>query len=240
MVPAVPVGRGRPVHPAYAILAFGLARLALLRSRNRSRDALLEVAVVVLGVGSILWLYLMAPYATDSSIPLSTRLVTLAYPSFDLVLVAIVATFVILPGARSRAYWLLLGGLIAALAGGTIYAVTSLTGAFAYGQPYFILWIVFYALFGAAVLHPSMRALADSSRPDELPRGRAWAMPIALTLPLLALALNEFDEGDSGATAVAAALTVAVLLVGLRQARLFRQVAERERSRPIPSTCASG
>lgn len=217
---------------ADAILAVGLWRLALLRAALALRSQVIDVLVVTLSVGAVVWLYLMAPYALDATLPLGTRLIALDDPTFDVVLVAILATLLVLPGVRPPAFWLLTGGLVATLAADVHYATESLAGTFTYGEHWFVLWLALYGLFGAAVLHPSMVRLTEptgSVQEDDPGRWRFWAMPAVLSVGLLALALHEYTEGRFDQIPVPIALTVAALLVASRHRQLTAELVERER-----------
>ena len=213
----------------YVVIGVGLWRLALARSRHRTGAAATEVAVVTLGVGAVAWLFLMAPYAADAQISLLTKLVALAYPGFAVMFVSVLAGLLILPGRRPRAFLLLALAVGSTLVADTAYALTTLEGTFEYGAAYMAPWLAYFGLFGAAALHPTMPRLSLPAEEEDEAEStwRPWALPIALAIPLVTLAYDQWSDERYVQIPVSLALAVAVLLVALRQTRLLREVARR-------------
>ncbi len=212
---------------SYIIFGFGLWRLVLLRSTHRSGTSAIEIAVVTIALGALAWLFLMAPYAVDGSIPLLTKLAALAYPSFDVVFVSVLAGLLILPGRRPPAFWLLAGAILANLVADAAYAVTTLSGTFEHGAPYTTLWLVFSGLLGTLALHPSMRVLSEPPTEQVSAAWRPWALPIVLALPLVGLAIDQYAAERFIQVPVSLAIATAVVLISLRQARLMTEVSAR-------------
>ncbi|MBW3657278.1 MAG: response regulator [Actinobacteria bacterium] len=215
----------------YSLIGVALWRFAILRSSHRSSTAVIEIAVVTLGLGAVAWLFLMAPYAVDDGTPLVTKLVALAYPAFDLLFVSVLASLLILPGRRASAFWLLAGALVATLVADTIYALTSLAGTYQHGAPYTGLWLVYFGLLGAAALHPTMRELSEQPVEDVGAAWRPWALPVMLTIPLVTLAVDQYNAGRYVRIPVSLAIATAVLLVAFRQSQLLHEVADQASER---------
>ena len=74
----------------YPCLVGGL--LLLIRERNpgRDRDSVIDSLIVAIGVGTMQWLFLMSPVAHDSASTLLQKIVGMAYPFMDLILVTAV------------------------------------------------------------------------------------------------------------------------------------------------------
>jgi diguanylate cyclase len=91
---------------SYPMLAAAL--LVMIRSRTGGRDrAGLIDALITTGLGLLSWAFLMRPIATDPSLTLGSRLISLAYPLADVLLLAVLARLVTSPGARSASYRML-------------------------------------------------------------------------------------------------------------------------------------
>lgn len=153
---------------AYPLLAAGL--LALIRSRDPSRDrsSLIDATIVAVSVGVIAWFFLMRPYANDPDLGLSEKLISLAYPIADVVLVSFAARLAIGPGVRTRAYYLLGASILTLLVADSWYAVMLLDGTYQTGSPPDTGFLLSYMLWGAAALHPSMSRLSEPSPNPEL------------------------------------------------------------------------
>src|SRR5207249_7878414 len=71
-------------------------------------------------------------------------------------------------GARPRAFWFLMVGIVVLLATDAVYSWIELTSGYNQGGLLDSGWIAFYLLTGAAALHPSMRALSERGAPPEV------------------------------------------------------------------------
>jgi diguanylate cyclase (GGDEF)-like protein len=93
--------------PGYPVLAMGLLILIRGRISGRDRAGLIDAAIIATGLGLLSWTFLMKPIAADPSLSLLERLISLAYPLGDVLLLAMVARLATSPGARTIAYRLL-------------------------------------------------------------------------------------------------------------------------------------
>ncbi len=208
----------------YPALAAGL--LALIRSRNLARDraSLIDALIVAIAVGTPLWVYLMAPYAQDDSLPLLTRLTSMAYPTMDLLLAATATRLAVGPGARGAAFALLFGGLVALFATDVVYGWLMLHGGYEPGGGLDGGWLMSYAMLGAAALHPSMRRLSERAPEQEgrLTRPRLAVLAVACLL-VPGIRAAAVLTGDSvGGFAVPASSAALSLLVLARLAGVVR------------------
>jgi diguanylate cyclase (GGDEF)-like protein/PAS domain S-box-containing protein len=142
--------------------------------------------MVAVGVGVLAWVFIMAPYAHDRALSLGAQVVPIAYPARDLLLVAVVVRLLLGRGVRNTSFRLLAASVVALLVADGFFAVASLHNTYADGSPIDLGWLLSYALWGAAALHPSMSRLSEPSRSSEQRRGR-FALPLlwvaALTPP---------------------------------------------------------
>jgi diguanylate cyclase len=72
----------------YPVLAVGLLVLIRGRISGRDRAGLIDAAIIATGLGLLSWTFLMKPIAADPSLSLPERLVSLAYPLADVLLLA--------------------------------------------------------------------------------------------------------------------------------------------------------
>src|ERR1700688_4778924 len=145
----------------YPITVAGL--LLLIRGRNPGRDwaSLVDSLIVTIGLALLSWVFLIAPYAHDTTLHLGTKLVSIAYPLGDILILGVAVRMAVGVGRRSPAYYMMLGAIVAVLATDSVYGWILLHGAYRPGDPLDGGWIVYYVLWGAAALHPSMRTVSQ-------------------------------------------------------------------------------
>jgi diguanylate cyclase (GGDEF)-like protein/PAS domain S-box-containing protein len=205
----------------YPCLVVGL--VVLLRASDPTRDhgTLIDALVVTVGVGTLSWVYLMAPYAHDVTLDLATKVTSLAYPVMDLLLLAMGARLVLGGARRGASAALLAAALVALLATDAVYGWLLLHGGYETGGLLDAGWIAFYVLLGAAALHPSMQLISESSarRGARLTRQRlalfAITSLVAPTLGIVRGALHLPREPVIGVAAGVLFLLVLARLAGL-------------------------
>jgi two-component system, cell cycle response regulator len=214
-------------------LLITLALVVFVRRRIPRGDAatIIDPAVLAIAAGAVWWVYLIAPLAADSE----ATVFVIAYPIFDLIVLAVALRLVLGTGARTPAFRLLAGGLALMLGTDVIYAVKSAEGTFAEGTWIDAGWILSYVALGAAALHPSMRWL-DTRSPAVSPRiGRARLVVLVggTLLPVLMLVA----PGRAGVDQLPVVVAAAALLVVLVVTRLVAMsTSERERAIVDPLT----
>ena len=72
----------------YPCLIAGVVMLIQARSPGRDRASLLDSAMVAMGVGTVTWVMLIAPYLDIADLDLKIKLTAMAYPVMDLLLAA--------------------------------------------------------------------------------------------------------------------------------------------------------
>jgi diguanylate cyclase (GGDEF)-like protein len=213
---------------SYPLLAAGM--LVLIRSRTRGRDraGLIDALMVATGLGLLSWTFLMKPIAADPSLTLGSRLISLAYPLADVLLVVVLARLVTSPGARTTAYWLLAAAVLLQLGADVVYAVLTTVASYS-GGLIDAGWMLSYLCYGAAALHPSMRSLSEVApdRGARVSQRRLLVLaPVSLIAPVLLLV-----QGARGMPIDWAALglgsMVLFLLVVARMSGLVAQVQDQ-------------
>ena len=212
------------------------AALLLIQSRRliRDRTSMIDPIIVAVGAGMLVWLFLMKPYAEDPSLSLLERLVSIAYPLMDVLLLAFVVRLLLVPGGRPPAYYPLVLGPAFVLAFDAAYTATTLAGTYQTGSPIDALELLFYVLFGVAALHPSMADLSEIVlHPETKLTWRRLALLTAASLmPPGVLALQAARGEPIHVHVIVGGSVVLFLLVLARMAGIMRsreQAIDQER-----------
>ena len=233
---------------AYPFLMAGLLLLIRRRRPGADRAGLLDALVVTVGVGLVSWVYLIVPFARAPDLTLPARLVSMAYPISDVLLLATAVRLVVDGGPRPPAFRVLLTGVGALLVTDTLYSIIQLAGGYHTGSPIDVGWMTWYACWGAAALHPTMRTLADPAPPREvrLPRRRlALLAGASLLAPAIQAVQNARGQHQQDLVIVVASMVLFALvlarlhglagdvavLAGVRKRLLDRTVQAREEER---------
>ena len=237
------VGVERPLpSPADALfiagyVCFAAGGLAFLRSRNRSRrpsgEAWAEALIVAAVVGLTEWVIVLVPYLGDADIPPGTRLLIAGYSFLSLLILAIIVRVIHAPGARPTSYYLLAGAT-------TLFLISDLLSTIGYVTHKttnygLLLTLPLYALYLAALYHPTMPMLtmAVEEENPRLSRPRLVLLAVAQVLPALVLVYEiHHPRPGSELVIVASAFIIAILVLVFlaRVVRANEQRAERERT----------
>jgi signal transduction histidine kinase/CheY-like chemotaxis protein len=201
------------------------AMRALIRSRKRlSLSDLLDSFVIACGSGVIFWVVLIEPVTEGTDASLVGKLVSIAYPTFDLLLLVVLSQLLVTRGRRGYAFAALVAGAALLFAADILYSLGSLSGTYSSGSWIDGGWVLNYALWAAAACHPSMRELhkvaPKSSIPLTWPR-LAFVGAASVGVPAAMLYEAPSHPGDLIATAVVS--TVILLFVVLRMTQLLRE-----------------
>ncbi len=218
----------------YPTLAIGLLLLARKRVPGDDSASLLDALTITLGVGLLSWIFLIGPNVRSSGTVL-VRLTAAAYPLGDVLVLAMLAHLWSNGGFRHTAGRLLAIGTVGTLVSDSLYGLANLhTNAnWSDGNVIDLGWILFYACWGAAALHPSMRELSEpKAAPERTGRSRLLLLAgVSLIAPVVLLVEAALGKPvDAPVIAVVAGLTF--LLVLLRMAGLVQaheQSVARER-----------
>jgi diguanylate cyclase (GGDEF)-like protein/PAS domain S-box-containing protein len=145
----------------YALFAAGL--LVMIRSRRAETDwgPLLDALIVTAGCGLLSWIYFIHPYVHAADMTVLQKVLSIAYPLGDILILAMLARLLAAGGRRNKSLALISFGAIGLLAADSVYGYIQLNGSWHVGGPTDLGWVAFYCLWGAAALHPSMRELTD-------------------------------------------------------------------------------
>lgn len=164
----------------YLPLIAALVMIVRKRRVGRDRPAALEGAILSRGLGLLMWIFLIAPEIHAAGETPVAKLVSVLYPTMDVVVLALAMRMIVDSGRRSAAFYLLLGALLLLLSTDAIYGVQKLDGTFTSGSLLDELWAVYYLLVGAVALQPSMRTLAEPSVELQRSGGRARLVGLAV------------------------------------------------------------
>ena len=148
------------VYPAQML---GLLLLVRRRNPQRNRNTLIDAAILTLGLSVLSWILQIAPYIHESSMGVLPKLVSVAYPMGDIILLAAAIRLVLDGGRRQPAFYLMGASIVSLLATDFIYGVMTLNGTFHHQLLLDLGWFSYQLLWGAAALHPSMAAWTSRS-----------------------------------------------------------------------------
>ncbi|GAA1376562.1 hypothetical protein GCM10009661_44940 [Catellatospora chokoriensis] len=212
------------MYPPLVAGMFGLSR-----NVARTRVPLLPVdAMVILGgLGLLSWVFLISPHLFDPGLSLLQRVLIVAYPVGDLLVLAIVARLVIVHGF-SPAVVLLCVGAVGLLVADTAYGTEQLHGHGQASWPARVAWLLCYGGWAAAALHPSMAELTRPARvvSAEVCIGRQVSLLAACLLPQALLVFEAARGRVPHASAIGVAAGITALLFAIR---LFGLLADHRR-----------
>ena len=227
----------------YPFLIAGILLLVRHRSPGRDRTSLIDSLIVGIGVGTISWVFLISPYVADSTLTLAEKLVAMAYPLMDLVLVTVAVRLAVGGGRRSTAFHLMMSSIAVLFVTDSIYSYIVLHGGYDNSTGYLEGgWGLFYLLWAAAAIHPSTGVFDEPALETEPKHPRRRLIMLAAA-SLLAPCINYMVaiRMQTKVTAAAAAVTFALVLVRLnglmvdineyrRTARALREAEVKYRS----------
>ncbi|MGK5681378.1 putative bifunctional diguanylate cyclase/phosphodiesterase [Actinoplanes sp. URMC 104] len=217
---------------SYPMLATGL--LLLVRQHRSSTGDLIDAAIVATGLGLVFFIFVLHPVAAGSAASLIERVVTVAYPVADVLLIALLARLFTSGGARTLSVHLLVAALTMMLAADTAFSVIPLYST-ASTHPTDPMFLLSYVLWGAAALHPSMAAPPATGRESaRVGPGRLVLFGIFALLAPALLLVPSVGSDLVGRVSVAIGAGALVLLVVARMSgfvfEVRRQSAELSRA----------
>jgi signal transduction histidine kinase len=219
----------------YPLLAAGL--LLLVRGRAPGRDAasLIEATIITTGIGMLSWVFLIGPYVRLPDLALPERLVSIAYPLCDVLLLAVAVRLWRTGGNGVVASRLLAFGLLALLAVDTVYGLSLLSGDWQIGGPIDAIWMLYYVALGLAALHPSMVSLSEPTPlSTRLTRTRLALLAGASLMAPTVLVIQAVRDEPIDVGVIAGGSVVLFLLTLARMGGLASEVAmQTERKRAM-------
>lgn len=206
----------------YGLIAAGALKLLPRGRRLGDVGALVDGVIVAVAAAVLLWVFVIGPTAMNGDADLAARLVSMAYPAGDLLLIALGAQ-VALRMRRTVSGILLLIGMCALLAGDVWYAHLATTDGYAAGHPVDALWFASYVLVASAVLQPETVPSVDRFEGEStLTLARiAFLATISILAPVV---LGARVAVDASLSVLVIGTVVLFLLVVMRLAIVANQL----------------
>jgi diguanylate cyclase (GGDEF)-like protein len=217
---------------SYPLTAAGLVLLVRCRSPGRDRAALIDASIIATAGALLTWVFLIAPYATDAALTMSEKIVSIAYPCMDVLLLGVAARLVVGAGYRGLSYRLLVSAFVLSLIADVAYGGLVLSGNYFPPNPIDVGWLFSYGLLATAAIHPSMRPLSEttSTTSTKLTRGRLAALAIASLTAPATLGIQAALGQPIQAPVFVGSCVLLFLLVLTRTWRLVREVETKARN----------
>jgi diguanylate cyclase (GGDEF)-like protein len=213
----------------YPGLAAGMIMLIRRRTSTRNWPAIVDTTTITTGLGLLSWVFVIRPQAADETLSMLGRAVVVAYPVGDVVIFAMIIRLLIGGQRLPVALRLMSAAVLTFLVGDIGWAVLFNLGI----DPGPLLqhvmeaiFLVAYALVGAAGLHRSVAWAADRTAPREASLS-PWMLGGLTVASLMAPALLIFQAVRSSVSdpvAIGVSSATLFLLVVTRMAGLLRQV----------------
>jgi diguanylate cyclase (GGDEF)-like protein len=226
---------GVAAYPSFADIFYlaayplnGLGLFLLVRRRGiRDVAGLIDAAMVTTATTLGFWVLVLHPIAAGTDASLAERMVSLAYPSGDILLVAMLARLFTTAGGRTASTQLLSAAALLLFGADVTYSLITLHTT--YDTTIAPAWLLSYVLWAAAALHPSMGDAARPPRAEGRTRLRPGRLALLAGCSLSAPGLLFVPGIWSQPLDRVAVGTGAAVLVALVAARLAGFVAEVQR-----------
>lgn len=212
----------------YPLLVAGLLILIRARTPGKDRASLLDASIITVGLGLLTWVFVIDPYTHLFGLSLAERVMSVAYPLMDVLLLAVAARLVMGSGTRSTSFYLIGLGIVSLLATDSVYGYIELHAGYTQGALLDAGWLAYYLLWGTAALLPGMRRLGEQStesRPTLTGRRLVPLAAATLIAPGVGIA-QSIQDADSAFSVSAAASAVLFLLVLARMTGLVRSLRQ--------------
>ncbi|HUO72464.1 MAG TPA: EAL domain-containing protein [Solirubrobacteraceae bacterium] len=213
----------------YPVLMAGLLLLVRRRNPEGDRAGLIDSLIMTLGLSLVSWIALIAPYVHDNTMSLVPKLVSIAYPIGDILLLAAAVRLAVDTGRRQPSFYLLALSIVTLLVTDFVYGLLTLDNAYTHQVILDVGWIFFYLFWGAAALHPSMREL-EQPAPERQPRLTHLRLMLLTAAVLVAPAIEIIKELRRNDLDLIITIAVSGILFALVVVRMAGLVRQRERS----------
>jgi signal transduction histidine kinase len=214
----------------YPLLVVGLLLVLRELGGQTSRAAVLDTIVIFSAVVLVQWVFFVDPYNHMRFGTEFARVVAMAYPVMDALLLVALAQLLVGPGGRTRAYRLLLVSVALWVVADEIYSLD--VSAYQGGDWIDALWLGSYVVWAAAALEPSMMRIAehDRRRLPRLSRTRLVVLAAAALTAPVTLLIERLAHHRVHALVIAVGGAVLAVVVLLRLAGLVRAVESAGRA----------
>ncbi len=207
----------------YPLLMVGLLVLVKRRNPHRDRAALIDAAILTIGIGLLAWVFLIAPNIHLSGMTWLAKTVSVLYPLGDLLLLAAAIRLAVGSGKRAPAFYFLVASIVCLLTTDSAYNYALLVNAYHHQLSFDAGWIAYYVLWGAAALHPSMRTLEEPAT-DSRPRLTNVRLLLLGSACLIAPGIRFYQEvHNPDVMVIIVGSALLFLLVVTRMAGLVRR-----------------
>ena len=218
----------------YPLVAAGLLIFVYWRTPDGDRRSLIDALTLTAGLALLSWMFLIRPYVHNADLSGVQKIVAIAYPLGDVLMLALLARLLAPGPGRTRSVQLLTLGMVSCLLSDTAYTAVQLHSSFHTGTAIDLGWALFYTGWGAAALHPSMSRLTEPvpRQQVEVSPGRLLLlMAASLIAPVVLLtALPGGVTSDVSVIAVFSAVLYLLVLTRLWDAAAsHRRQLDRER-----------
>ncbi|MEZ4679234.1 MAG: diguanylate cyclase [Caldilineaceae bacterium] len=216
----------------YVVRSLALHLMNQARTRHQDLSGWIDSLIIGCGAGLLSWIYLMEPYADNTSMTFLEQAASIAYPLMDVFMLAVVVRLWISPGKRPTAYYILSGGLSLWMIADAIYQKAIIDGNYYSGHLLDAGWLLSITLLATAALHPSMRQLTE--REPQLEIKMTWQRLTLLAgmalLSPVTLVLQTIRELPINTPVIAGGSALLFLLILIRMSGLM-ELLERAVSR---------
>jgi signal transduction histidine kinase len=214
----------------YPLLVLGILLVLRELGAQTSRSAILDTVVIFSAVVLVQWVFFIDPY---NHVPFGTeaaRVVAMAYPAMDALLLVALAQLLVGPGGRTQAYRLLLVSVALWVVADEIFGLN--VNSYQGGDWIDALWLGSYVVWAGAALEPSMAGIAEPDR-RLLPRLSGTRLLVLAAASLTApttLLIERLSHHRVHALVIAIGGGVLATVVLLRLADLVRAVENAGRA----------
>ncbi|HEY6759562.1 MAG TPA: EAL domain-containing protein [Baekduia sp.] len=212
----------------YPALMVGLLLLVRRRSARSTDRGALDAAILTVGLAVPQWIALMAPNLHMAELTTLGKLVSVAYPLGDVLLLAAALRLALDGGKRGLSFHFMFTAIVGLLVTDFVYGLKLVDGTYTNQLWLDLGWIFFYVMWGAAALHPSMTIL-DHGRPSPSLLTR-WRLALLTVASLIAPAVELTHDVQRGDTDMAVVTSAAIVLFGLVVVRMAGLMRQQERS----------
>jgi diguanylate cyclase (GGDEF)-like protein len=159
---------------------------------SKKRTGVIDSAVIAVGAGLVYWIFVIGPALGDHTVPVFTRMVTIGYPTCDVLMFAVVTRLWTRPGGRTSSLVQMVIGTGLLLGGDVAWTLTSNFSGYS-GTGLNAIFVLNYVFWAGAALHPSMRpaSMAPLTSGERIGHGRV----LLLTASALVIPAMMFIEG---------------------------------------------
>jgi diguanylate cyclase (GGDEF)-like protein/PAS domain S-box-containing protein len=141
------------------VVACGLVILA--RRSNRDLGSCIDAAILASTATFLAWTFLMQPPAAGSPLTGAQQAVSLAYPATTALMFGVGVCLIFTGGRRFPSSFFIIAAIVTLLIGSVVHSESVLLGEYYRGHTIDLAFMLWYILWAAAALHPSMASVTS-------------------------------------------------------------------------------